>query len=280
VIGVVDLGRTRLRVGVVEDGGRLSRVVSGSAKDPEAFERLCGTLETARGGAAFDAVCMAVPGPFDRRTQTLVEPTGVASEWHAGWAGLALGDLLSRRFRCATYVESDANCAALGEAYFGAGRRAATSVVFMIGTGVGMGAVQHGRLYVGRNDTEGGHQILWPRSLGGPRCECGAYGCLETLVGGSALRRRYGRGGEEIDDPAIWDEVGRWLGLAVVNTTALLDPDVIIFGGGVCERWSLMAPAIERTLAEELILQPPPLIRRSELGQNAGLLGASVLAGP
>jgi predicted NBD/HSP70 family sugar kinase len=100
---------------------------------------------------------------------------------------------------------------------------------------------------------------------------------LEAVVGGEALERRFGRKAEELDDPEIWEEVGRWLGLAVVNSTALLDPDVVVFGGGVCHRWQRFAPSLHATVTATLRLRTAPRVELAQLGEDRGLWGALTL---
>jgi predicted NBD/HSP70 family sugar kinase len=82
---------------------------------------------------------------------------------------------------------------------------------------------------------------------------------------------------EELDDPSAWAEIGRWLGLAVVNTVALLDCDVVVFGGGVVKAWGRFEQELRRTVGESLFLQPPPEIRRAELGDDRNVWGAVTL---
>src|ERR1019366_7885991 len=89
----------------------------------------------------------------------------------------------------------------------------------------------------------------------------GAHGCLEALASGNAIRKRYGVAPEELDDPSAWAEIGRWLGLAVVNTVALLDCDVVVFGGGVVKAWERFDPEL----------------RRAELGDDRNVWGAMTL---
>ena len=88
--------------------------------------------------------------------------------------------------------------------------------------------------------------VLWPAWLGGPPCHCGGAGCLEALASGRAIARRYGVAPEQLSDPDAWVEIGRWIGLATVNVTAVHDPDVVIFGGGVCASWARFSPSLHR----------------------------------
>jgi glucokinase len=230
-------------------------------------------LDGVRKGVRLEAIAVSTPGPFDRARRTLLNPPGLSDAWH----GLDLGAALGERFACPIFAENDANCAALAEARFGAGRGFRTVVYYTVSTGIGAGVVRDGELVIARHDTEAGHQVLWPARLGGPACHCGGHGCLEALASGNAIRRRFGKPAEELDDPAAWADVGRWLGLGVVNTVALLDCDVVVFGGGVINAWERFAEELRRTVAESLFLQPPPEIRRAELGADRNVWGAVTL---
>ena len=103
-------------------------------------------------------------------------------------------------------------------------------------------------------------------------------GCLEALASGRAIARRYGVAAEHLTDPEAWVEVGRWIGLATVNVTALHDPDVVVFGGGVCANWQRFAPALLETVERHLRLQPRPEIVLGNLGEERSLLGALLVA--
>jgi glucokinase len=176
-------------------------------------------------------------------------------------------------------LENDANCAALAEVNAGAARGSTSCVYFTVSTGIGTGVVLHGRPLTGRNDTEGGHQVLWPAWLGGPPCHCGGHGCLEALASGLAIARRFGVPPDRLEDPAAWEDVGRWLGLGVVNAIALHDPDVVVLGGGVCQQWERFWPSLSATVDAALFLQPRPPVRRAILGEDRNLWGALWLAG-
>jgi predicted NBD/HSP70 family sugar kinase len=178
-------------------------------------------------------------------------------------------------------LENDANCAALAEALHGAAAGLRHVVYYTVSTGIGSGVVHDRRLLVGRDDTEGGHQVLWPSWLGdAPPCGCGGSGCLEALASGSAIERRFGVRGESLHDAAAWDDVGRWLGLAVVNATALHDPDAVVFGGGVCNAWDQFWPSMAATLSLHLRLQRAPRVLRAALGEDRNLWGALALLSP
>lgn len=274
----VDIGGTKLLAAVEAASGSCEpvRVVRRATPAGGAVETLIAMLDEARDGAALEAIGMAVPGPFDRTAGRLVDPPNLGRSW---W-GLELRRGLGARFGCPVEVENDANCAALAEAAFGAGRGLRTVVYLTVSTGIGAGVVQDGRLLLGRHDPEPGHQVLWPAWLGGPPCHCGGAGCLEALASGLAIERRFGVRPEALDDQEAWDDIGRWLGLGVTNLAVHHDPDAIVLGGGVCESADRFWPALEATVETALRLIPRPLIRRAELGADRNLIGALTLLTP
>lgn len=275
MIGLIDIGGTKLLVGVTAADGSIGASVRRSTpRSGDMVGTLAEMLDEVRAGQPLEAIAAAAPGPFDRATGVLLAPPGLSGDWHR----LELAAPLRERFGCQVLVENDANCAALAEAHLGAGRGAAILVYYTVSTGIGSGVVRDGRLETGRQDTEGGHQVLWPGRAGGPVCDCGGVGCLEAIASGRAIAHRFGRRAEEIEDQEVWDEVGEWLGLAVVNATALLDCDCVVFGGGVASaRWTRIEPAIRAAVDRHLKLQNAPRITVAELGEDRNLAGALLL---
>ena len=268
MIGLLDIGGTKLAAAVAVDGriGPVLRTATPAAP-ADVLEEL---LARASGGAPLEAIGISTAGPLDRGTRALLAPPGMPPAWH----GLELGERLGARFGCPVHIENDANCAALAEARAGAGRGLRGVVYLTISTGIGTGVVRDGRIVPTRTDTEGGHQVLWPEWLGGPPCHCGGHGCMEALAGGLAIERRFGTRAEHLADAGAWEDIGRWLGLGVVNVTVLHDPDAVVFGGGVTASWSRFAPALMRTVESHLLLLPRPLITLGTLGEERSLTGA------
>ena len=276
MIGAVDIGGTKLLAAVAETAdGVLERHVRRPTVDADPLGAIAEMLDEARRGRPLDAVCMAVPGPFDRHPARLRNPPNLPPAWQ----GLELGRGIGERFKCDVVVENDANCAALAEARRGAAAGLDTVVYYTVSTGVGSGIVSGGRVITGRHDTEGGHQVVWPPWLGGPPCHCGGGGCLEAVASGSAIERRFGRRPEELTDPEAWADVGRWLGIGVVNAITLHDPDAVVLGGGVTAAAPRFWPSLMATVNELLRLQPMPLVTLGSLGEDRNLYGALALAG-
>jgi glucokinase len=275
MLGAIDIGGTKLLAAVAGSDRRPGPAVRRPTPAARPLETLIEMLDEARGGEPLDGLALAVPGPFDRSRGALVNPPNMPASWH----GLPLAERLAARYRCPVALENDANCAALAEVNAGAARGSTSCVYFTVSTGIGTGVVLHGRPLTGRNDTEGGHQVLWPAWLGGPPCHCGGHGCLEALASGLAIARRFGVPPDRLEDPAAWEDVGRWLGLGVVNAIALHDPDVVVLGGGVCQQWERFWPSLSATVDAALFLQPRPPVRRAILGEDRNLWGALWLAG-
>jgi glucokinase len=274
MFGALDIGGTKLLAAVAADDLRPGPALRRATPPEDPIGTLAAMLDEVRDGAPLQAIAVASPGPFDRARGATLNPPNIAP----AWLDLPLGEQLSQRYGCPVVVENDANCAALAEALHGAAAGMQHVVYYTVSTGIGCGVVHGGRLVVGRQDTEGGHQVLWPSWLGeAPRCGCGGSGCLEGLASGSAIERRFGVRPEQLDDQSAWDDVGRWLGLAVVNATALHDPDAVVLGGGVCHAWDRFWPQMSTTIDRHLRLQRPPHVLRAALGEDRNLWGALAL---
>lgn len=196
-----------------------------------------------------------------------------------------------------TYLENDANLAAVGEQRRGAGRGASNLIYVTISTGIGGGLILDGRLYRGSTGTAGevGHMVVVPD---GPRCNCGNRGCLEAIASGTGIARRArrlmrgrtGRRGKAVSAESvvaaaragdrvaasIVAEAGAALGRALGSLLNLLNPEVIILGGGVSQAGRLLMAPMRASLARASFAESRAAARivRARLGQDAGLVGA------
>ncbi|MGN6563174.1 MAG: ROK family protein [Thermomicrobiales bacterium] len=265
----IDIGGTWARVG---RRGRDGALIVERAPVPEQGTDLAALLVASVSRVAPEGVArvgVSAPGPLDFAA-------GIVNKLNKpGWRGYPLIPELAQRLGAPVEMDNDANCAALGEWRAGAGQDARTLVYYTISTGVGTGVVIEGRIHRGAHDTEGGHQIVQP---GGVPCPCGSRGCLEAVASGTAIRARYGRAAEEIDDPAVWEEVAGFLALAINNTAMLLCPEVVVIGGGVSTQGERLLAPLRRQCAELIRMVPVPAIRLAGLGQDSGLIGALALA--
>lgn len=265
----IDIGATRMRVGRRDGNGGVvaERTLTPYAGADGAAKLVAMAREIAPEGVA--RVGISAAGPLDF-VKGITNPLNLP-----GWHGFPLVDALSRQLGARVALDNDANCAALAEWREGAGKGAQTLVYYTISTGVGTGVIIGGRVHHGAHDTEGGHQIVW---ADGPPCACGSRGCLEAVVSGTGLKARFGKPAEELDDPAIWAEVAKYLAIGIANTAALLCPDIIVIGGGMMVRGELIFAPMRRLAAEYTRLVPVPAIVPAGLGQDTGIIGAIVLA--
>ncbi len=203
--------------------------------------------------------------------------------------GMPLADDLAARLGVPVRIENDANCFALAEAGAGAGQGRRVVFGVILGTGVGGGLVLDGRLWSGcqRIAGEWGHHVLDPA---GPDCYCGRRGCVETFLCGPALERAYGGGCDaaEIGRRAARGEaraaaaLDAWLeryGRALANVIDILDPDVVVLGGGLSNLDALYdrgRDAVARQVFNDELRTP---IVRNALGDSAGVIGAALLTG-
>ena len=307
----VDFGGTNIKVGLVREDGRVwcnqqlsSREVSRPGPFVKVVSRVVEWLAQSVGlrASQLRGVGVGAPGPVDT-------PRGIVHSMVnvPGWHEVPLGRQLERRLRCRCVVDNDVNLFTLGEWRFGAGRRSQSLIGMTLGTGVGGGLIFQGALYRGTSGAAGelGHMVIDPR---GPRCGCGASGCLEAHVGAVAIvrlgrrairqqagplrtfiRQAHERLTPELITQAarkgdraarnVWVAVGRRLGIGLANIVNLLNPDRIVIGGGIANGWQFFYPALMATMRAQAMDVPLRAVRivRARLGNQAGIVGAAVL---
>ncbi len=183
-------------------------------------------------------------------------------------------------------VDNDANCALRAEHAFGAAVGARDAVLVTFGTGIGGAVLSGGSLRRGANGFAGepGHMVVDPS---GPACPCGRKGCWERYASGAGLARLGAAArGEEVtlaaaagDERAIavFEEVGWWAALGIANIVALLDPELVVIGGGMVEAGELLMGPVRRQY-EGIGVAANVRIEPAALGERAGAVGAALLA--
>ena len=287
MIGAVDIGGTKIAVGMLDrDGKILARSQSPSGAQlglQEGLELIFSLLRATAGqaGGALEGIGVGCTGPVDPLTGRLGR-----IEFLPGWEGHDLVAGLKKAFGVTAFLENDADAAALGELAWGAGRGAKRFIYLTVSTGIGAGMVFDSRLYRGADGAhpEAGHHVIDPS---GPQCFCGARGCWESLAGGPALAARGGRPSArevcqaaEQGDPTARAAVEReasYLGLGLANLVTLFVPDVIALGGGVMRSRHLFMEKIGQTIRENCGLVPFEKTRLvpARLGADAVLAGAA-----
>lgn len=209
-----------------------------------------------------------------------------------GWKDVYLARLMQQRCGIPTYIDNDVNLMALAELHYGYGKGKSNIVCITLGTGVGGGLVLEGRLYRGTNFAAGelGHI---PVAIKGQYCSCGGYGCLESFIGNSRILKRakqiFGsditleklsrlanRG--NIKAIKIWQDVGNFLGVALAGVVNLLNPQIIIIGGGVAGSGRILFSQIKKTINERAMLIPKKEVEiRKAKVEEPGIIGAGIL---
>ncbi|MBI3758845.1 MAG: ROK family protein, partial [Deltaproteobacteria bacterium] len=212
-----------------------------------------------------EAIGIAAPGPLHQKSGVIINPSNLPA-----WRNVPLVSLITARYKLACRLENDANAAGLAEALHGAGRGCASVFYSTISTGIGSGIILDGKVYHGRNGAaaEGGHVTIDYRSP--ILCKCGVPGCIEALASGTAISRD---GGYDLDDLAT--KLSAWLG----GVISLLDPDVIVLGGGVSRIGDPLLDRLRRMTPARTINQfagATPIVP-AELGADCGIIGAACL---
>lgn len=273
----LDIGGTKLLVASANAQGQILAQVQAPTPRPlaEGLAKLHEMIATVTQGRSIAGMGATAGGPLDWRQ-------GVVSPLHQPqWRQVPLRQLMSERWGCSFHVDVDTNVAALGEYYFG-GHRVPRLLYLTISTGMGGGFLVDGRIYRGANGEhpEVGHQAVNARCSHPERvhCDCGAPDCLEGLVSGTAIRRIYGKPGEQLDE-SEWAEVEWNLGQGLRNLAAIYLPDAIVLGGGVaCGRGEPLLCRAREIFARHLRLVPAPALSISRLGYHTAILGALAIA--
>ena len=314
----VDLGGTNLRIAAVdEEGNQLENLRTAALVDRGPDQVLAEVSTAVHGMAArfrathqLRGAGLGVPGILDR------EGGGIESAGNLpGWSHYPLRQQMERRLNVPVVLENDANCAALGEKWLGAGQSVEDLCMITLGTGVGGGFVVNGRPWHGVTGMAGeiGHMTVVPD---GSPCSCGSRGCLEQYASASAIRRMalaavaqgesaalaaVAHSSAQFSARAVFEcarrgdaaslhifaSAGKALGIALANLINVLNLPLYVIGGAVANAWEMFQSAMLEELSSRSIVfragEPlqgqhrGTIITPTLLGGNAGVLGAARL---
>jgi glucokinase len=305
----VDIGGTTIKAALIDDARTVLARGTRPTRADETLESSLNELHScieelvASADEPVTAIGVGVPGAVDYRHGIVNEPPNMPA-----WGRVPLAEILHSRWGCVVAVDNDANCAALGEAGFGAGRGMTSFLGLTLGTGVGSGIIIDGRLYHGEHGFAGefGHMTI---ELNGPLCNCGNRGCVEAYVGiehllrhaipvlraepASVLHRMamdapqsltpkdIGDAATEGDDvcSSILRTVGTHLGVAVAGAANLLDITDFTIGGGIVAAGAPLFSGVRESARERVLNVHRDALRilPAQLGNDAGMLGAALL---
>jgi glucokinase len=306
----IDVGGTKILGGVVDESGNILAKArrdtprKGGADLTKTIADVA--LELMR-GYAVSAVGVSAAGFVSSDRKTILATPNIA-----GWNGVKLDDELTNLIGIEVVIENDGNAAAWGEAVFGAGRGEAHMLLLTIGTGIGAGIVVNGQLHRGAFGVaaEIGHMRVVPE---GHLCGCGARGCFEQYASGSGLMRhakeaiaatpdiarnllalgdgtiegleghhvtQAARAGDQVA-LAAFNTTAQWLGAGIASLCAILDPAIVVIGGGVVDAGAILLEPTRTNMERKMPFSgkhPSPKLVAATLGNDAGLVGVANLA--
>ena len=310
-ICAVDLGGTNLRAANIDREGSIHERFRVSTPDTDNPNEIVSAIasavtacadQAATRGEQIQAVSVVVPGSVHADSGVIVNAPNIPAI-----VSFDLGQALTAELHRPVSLENDANAAAVGEMWCGAGRPCQTIICLTLGTGVGSGIILDGRLWRGIDGTGGeiGHISVIP--IGGVKCKCGGVGCLEVYASATAIVRMTREGlpnhpqsilhvTPELDLSAkevaraanegdafaleVFRKMGMYLGIAMADIVNIFNPEMIINGGGVSESFELFAPYARDEIINRAFPVPAQRCQvvKAECGDDAGLLGAAWLA--
>lgn len=299
----MDIGGTLVRVGAFDSAGNLfsqkeaSIASTGPARGLRLIEDLIHeTVDSVN--APLLGIGIGCTGPLDTIRGLVNNPYTLE-----GWSNVPILERLRNTFSVPVILENDADAAALGEYWQGAGRSAKRLYAVTVGTGVGTALIVDGEIYRGVDGShpEGGHQLIDPN---GPECYCGYRGCWESLISGTAITKiarsvmseeqLLALGGSDhlnartiadaarAGDPAageVMQKAARDFSLGMINVITFFVPDIIVLSGGVMKSADLFLPTLERTLKTPNPMVPFDRVQilPAKLGYYAGLYGGAYM---
>jgi glucokinase len=308
IIGI-DFGGTFVKLGKVTGSGKISSKSFFATGDFMSKEELISEILRHAGAligkdkGKILGVGVGMPGQIDYKKGIIHNLTNVK-----GWREVPLREILRKKINLPVYLDNDANVACIGEAVWGAARGYNNIVCITLGTGVGGGLIINGEVYRGINFSaaETGHICI---DKNGPLCNCGSYGCMEAFVGNRYIVKNVVKrlkNGERsillkladgkfsnitpklIDRAAkkgdsfsirIWKEVGENIGIGLASIINLLNPDIIVIGGGISKTGKILLDAIRDSVKKRALavsLKGLKIIR-AKFVDDAGVVGAAAL---
>lgn len=287
----VDIGGTKVKAGIIDQAGQLLTHIEEKTNKQDLKTQLLSVIE-----------CLLKQGPYE------VHGIGIATAGRVnvekglihyatsnlpGWTGTRVRELVEERFGLPAVVDNDANLAAYAEMEIGSATLDRDFILITLGTGIGAGIIINGRLHRGENGGAGeiGHMVFMP---GGRLCNCGKRGCWEQYVSGTALSLDIKEQGgllmvnvrpDELfklaneNHPIAVQIVDRYLtnlAIGMVSLQNILGIDCFVIGGGVINSSQYWWKQLLTNLNE--VTDRPPLVRKAMLRNDAGMLGAALMA--
>ncbi len=287
IIGV-DLGGTKIAAALAYCSGKVVTDLTLPTEAAKGKKQVIANLKKAiytlaQGNKAkISCIGVGVPGPILYDKGIVIEPPNLP-----GWKRVNLKKMLEAEFKVPVHIDNDANCAALAEARFGAGKKARHFIYMTISTGIGGGIIIDRKLYRGMIGAAGefGHMIIDSK---GYTCGCGNVGCLEALGSGTAIKKRSGMDAISVELAArqgdkkalrVIAETAHYLAIGISNLVNIFNPEMVIVGGGVSKMRELLLTPIRKEFKKYALTLTSKNVKivRAKLGAESGMLGAVAL---
>ena len=285
VIGI-DLGGSAIKMGrFVEDGTCLESITIATpqpANPRPVVNAIAQGIKQLNHQHNCSAIGLGVPGPTDDARRIAKKSINLP-----GWDNVPVADWLEAQTGLVTVVENDANCAAIAEAWLGAGRNYQDFILLTLGTGVGGGIFLNGKLFTGRCGAAGELGLITLNPDGYP-CRSGNQGSLEQYASIGSIIRRTGKepaqmgqlaqGGDR-DALEFWHSYGKTLGAGLASLIYVLTPEAVIIGGGISASAEFFLPSTLKEIEKRVVSPSRPGLEliKAQLGNKAGMLGAAKL---
>lgn len=306
VIGI-DLGGTKINTAVVDFQGNLIEQVNvptlASEGEEKVLNRIIYTVDKVLNKSDIKiknirAIGIGSPGPLNSKEGKIIITPNLP------FKNFNIINPIKKIYNVSTYLDNDANVAAIGEHIFGAGKGSSNMIYVTVSTGIGGGAILNGNVYRGNtcNSLEVGHMTIDPN---GPLCNCGNYGCAEVLASGTAIARqgreavqkkiktsltkysnitayevfKEAKNGDKVCNK-ILNKSLNYLGICIANLVSIFDPEIIIIGGGVAKAGQVVFDSVKDIVKVRCfnILADSCRILPAGLKSNSGVIGAAALA--
>ena len=294
----IDVGGTKILGGVVDSSGKVIHKIRAATPSAGGMELLDSIAEVSDSLAKFQKVehiGLSIAGFVSADRQRMLATPNISN-----LNDVEMAQYLSKSTGKKVVIENDGNAAAWGEYRFGAAQHSKSMLMVTLGTGIGGGIIVNGELLRGAFGIGGeiGHLNVVPQ---GAPCGCGAFGCFEQYGSGSALLRylqehgsqefssgeftgemitELARGGNQVAI-AGFRYIAEHIGSGLASLCMVLDPDVIVIGGGVADAGDILLEPISQVLRNVMPFKdkhPYPTLVKAKLGSEAGLIGAALLA--
>lgn len=294
----IDIGGTKMALGIVDNKGNILNKIEYKTERNKSFQDAVSKiieglkkLEVKKIGR----IGIGVAGQIDSDKGIIVHSPNI-STWKNVPVVSTLNSKLLREFKkkinFKIKIANDANCFFLAEAKYGAGKDLNHVLGLTLGTGLGGGIIINGKIYEGQGyATEIGHLIIEKE---GRKCSCGMNGCLECYVSGRAIEENYNKKNKtkleaiEIEEKAlkegkkskpylIYKKAAEYLGIGIANMINILDPDVVVVGGGLGKS-DLLFKLARKEASKNIFFKKRKInIKKAKLGPDAGIVGAAEL---